>query len=127
GVPAAGLAGEDRRIAAPVDEDEALLAASEALLDRAHERRRETLLGRLPAQVDDAHRGQRRARHGALREREVLVAAVPRVLPALERGRRAAEDHRAAGELRAVDGGVAPGVAQPFLLLEGGVVLLVDD
>ena len=72
-----------------------------------------------------ANRRQPRARHRALGKREQLVAPGTRVLPGFQRGRRGAEDHRAAGELGALDRRIAPGVAQAFLLLERGIVLLV--
>src|SRR5207248_1292227 len=127
GAPAAGFAGEHGRVAAPVDEYEALLATREPRGDRSDYGWRETILQRLLAQVDDAHDGKLGAGRGAARELEALVASLPEVVPALERRRGAAEDHRAARELRAIDRSVARRIAQAFLLLEGAVVLLVDD
>ena len=125
GGPAAGVAGEHRRVAAAVDEDQALLAARQALADRGEQARRKAVLGVLAAQVDRAHHGQARARHGALGQRKALVALFERVLPGFERRRRRAEHHRAAGQLGAHHRGVASGIAQPLLLLERGVVLFV--
>jgi hypothetical protein len=87
----------------------------------------QALLRRLALQIDEAHCGQVGARHRALRQLELLVAAGLVVVPGLERRRRGAEDDRAGGELRPIDGRVARRVAQPLLLLERGVVLLVDD
>src|SRR2546423_8604428 len=77
-------------------------------------------------QVDRANYRQPGTRNSALRQLEALVAARLPVVPALERWRCGAEDGRAASELRPVYRDVSRGVAQPFLLLERGVVLLVD-
>ena len=74
--PAAGLAGEHRRVAAPVDEDQALLAARQARADRLEHGLRASRARRVSrAQVDRAHRRQPRAGHGALGQLEQLVAA----------------------------------------------------
>jgi hypothetical protein len=124
--PAAGLAGKDRRIAPPIDEDQALLAACEPLADRGHGRLGEAVLRGISAQVHGPHHRQLRSRRGALRELEPLVALLAPVVPSLERRRRGAEDDRAAARLRAVDGHVAGGITQAFLLLERTVVLLID-
>jgi hypothetical protein len=48
-------------------------------------------------------------------------------VPGLERRRSGAEDHGAPRELRAVNRGVARRISQALLLLEGSVVLLIDD
>jgi hypothetical protein len=71
--------------------------------------------------------GRRAPGNRSLREVDALVSPRLRVLPALERWRRGAEDHRTACALGERHRGVASRVAQPFLLLERGVVLLIDD
>ena len=124
--PAAGLAGEHRRVAAPIDEHQALLVLFESRFYCGEERCRQTLLDRGLPQVDRANRRQSRARHGALGELEALVATRLPVVPGLKRRRCATEDRRAAGELRAVHRDVSRRVAQALLLLERAVVLLVD-
>ena len=66
-----------------------------------------------------------RAAADALRHVEPPVAAFDAALPAFERRCRRAEQHRRRIELAAVDRHVARRVARAFLLLVGGVVLLV--
>ncbi len=125
-VPAAGFARKDRRIPAPIDEHQALLAPRQAGADRREHRRAKALLSRLVAQIDGTHHGQPGTGRGALVERDSRVAALAEVVPALERRRRAAQHHRAGGELRSIDGRIACRISQAFLLLEGAVVLFVD-
>ena len=62
-----------------------------------------------------------------VREVEPVVAAGLDVGQRLERGRGGCEHDGGAGQLRADHGHVAGVVDDPVLLLEGGVVLLVDD
>src|SRR5438045_7329417 len=82
--PAARFACQNRRVAAAIDEDEALLAALQALGDRRQYRRGKAVVARVLAQVDRAHDGERGAGRGPLGELEPLVAALPEVVPALE-------------------------------------------
>ena len=95
-------------------------------LDRRDELRCEAVFQGLAADVEQA---DRRRRHpvDALLELRVAVAPGAGVVQGLERGRRAAQDHRRVGALAAQDREVARRVAQPVLLLEGTVVLLVHD
>src|SRR6266853_1905320 len=53
--PAAGGAGERRRIAAAIEEDERLLPTRKALRERFEERRDNALLGRMHPRVDQAY------------------------------------------------------------------------
>ena len=62
---------------------------------------RQAVLGAFGAQVDGADRGQLRARHRALGQRRAARSGRRGVEPGLQRGRRGAEHHRAAGELGA--------------------------
>ena len=61
------------------------------------------------------------------RERQACVAPLVRVVPALERRRRAPQHRHAAGPVGAEHGEIARVVAEALFLLVGGVVLLVDD
>src|SRR5205809_1104982 len=82
---------EHRRIAAPIDEHQALFAPRKTLTDRIQYWRAESLFGRLGAHIDGAHDRQPRAGRSAFCELDALIAALPEVVPTLERGRRAAE------------------------------------
>ena len=73
------------------------------------------------------HARQHRIGDGAARQRQARVAALVGLPPAFERRRRRAEHDRNGELLRAVDREIAGGVAQAFLLLVSGIVLLVDD
>ena len=82
--------------------------------------------GRMTAQVDDRHLRQRPGRR-PLGERQTHEPAARDVLRALQRRRGRAEDRQRAGVLRAHHRQIAPVVADALLLLERGIVLLVDD
>src|SRR5690606_15885359 len=72
--PAAGGAGEHRRIPPPVDEDERLLAARDRHVDRLDDARRERMPQLLPARIDALDDRQGRAAD-ALVQRMHAVAA----------------------------------------------------
>src|SRR5262249_50739332 len=127
GSPSARLAGEYRRIAAAVDEDEALLAELPALPDSREQGSGEAGIDALGPHVDHADGRQPRAGRGALGKLEALVSPRAPVVPGLERRRGGPEDRWTSGEPRPVDRGVARRVAQALLLLERRVVLFVDD
>jgi hypothetical protein len=129
--PAARGAGQHRRIAAPVEEDEALFAALQTLTEGAQQDAGQPVLQFLEPRVDALHGRQAGVGHRALAQREQRVARrrarIGRVRPALQRRRRRTEHDRNAAFARAEDGDVARRVAHAVLLLERGVVLLVDD
>ena len=83
-VPATVAAVQHRREAAAVDEDEALLASLQALAQRGRERVRDPILRTVGTRVDRANDGHRRARHSAFGKAPMRVAALLRVLVALE-------------------------------------------
>src|SRR5260221_8079207 len=86
--PAAGLAREDRRIAAAVDEHEALLTAREARPDGIQCGLREPVFRIFAAQVHSAYRWQARTGYGPVGQAEQLVAAGAAVEPRFQpRGR----------------------------------------
>src|SRR5258708_22377398 len=120
-IPAAGVARQHGRIAAAVDEHQALLAPRKASADRLEDRRTETLLGGMRPQVDGAHGGEPRAWRSALREHDALGTPLAEVVPALQRWRLAAEHHGTAGALRSVDRRAARRVPRALLLLAGAV------
>jgi hypothetical protein len=125
--PAAGRAGQYRRIAAAVEEDQALFAAVEAALQAGQQRGRKAFLQFLAPRVDDAHRGHGLG-HGALGQfQQPGSARCGGVVEGLQRRRGRTEHDGDVRLMRAPDRHVARRVAQAFLLLERGVVLLVDD
>ncbi len=121
----AGGAGQHRRIAAPVQEQQRLLAAGHALPDGGQQRRRDHRAPGLQVHVDQLHLRQAPladARgHGQPR-----VAPALGGVPALQRGRGRAQHHLGALELAAHQRQVARRVARALLLLVAGVVLFVD-
>ncbi len=130
--PAAVGAEQHGREAAAVEQHQALLAALHTLGDGIDQRRREHGLARLLAHVHQAHARQG-GRADAAGHVQAQVAAALRLVgigraagvPALQRGRGAAQDDLGAGIAPAPDGQVARRVARAFLLLVAGVVLLV--
>ncbi len=121
------LGAEERgREAAPVQEQQHLVAGREVLADRGDERRRQRLAARVLLEVDDPHaRHARRA--DPPRHLELAIAALLRVREALERRRRGREHHGHAEPARAHDREIARRVTKAALLLVRSVVLLVDD
>jgi hypothetical protein len=124
--PAAGRAREHRGVAAPVEEDEALLALLQARLDGPQQVLGEAVLELLAAHVHRAHLGQGGG-NGAAGQFDALVAAGLGGVPAFE-GRRGGAQHDGHAALAgAPDGEVAGGVAHALVLLVAGVVFFVDD
>jgi len=126
-LPAAGVAVQHRGEAAAVEQHQALLAALHALGNRRQQRRGKYCAARLLAHVDQAQARQR-ARAYAAGHLQALVAAHGRVarMPALQRGRGAAQDDLGALVPRAPQRQVARRVARALLLLVAGVMLLID-
>ena len=128
-LPAAVHAFEHRRIAAPVEEHQALLATSDAILQgRDQGRRKRRVAGHLlgdAVHVDEAH-----LRQGAPADPrghgKAPVASTLGLVPAFQRRGGRAQDHGSAFELAAIDREVARRVTGAFLALVGRVVLLVD-
>ena len=125
---AAGAAQRERRVAAAVEVEQRLLLRGERLGHGLDEDGGEPFaaLGRMLAQVDGRHVRQLGARIAA-GQVHVAVAAGAGVDVAFDRGRGGGEDDRELGEIAAHDGHVAGLVVDAVLLLEAGVVLLVDD
>jgi hypothetical protein len=124
--PAAGRAREHRGVAAPVEEDEALLALLQAHLDGPQQVLGEAVLELLAAHVHRAHLGQGGG-NGAAGQFDAFVAAGLGGVPAFE-GRRGGAQHDGHAALAgAPDGEVAGGVAHALVLLVAGVVFFVDD
>ena len=125
---AAGPAEHHRRETAPVQKQNALLAGGQRRAQRLRQRCRQQTVGagRMAAQVDDGHLGER-PRRRPFGERQAHEPAARDVVRALQRRRGRAEDRQRAGVLRADQRQIAPVVAHAFFLLERGIVLLVDD
>src|SRR5712691_5108654 len=82
--PAAGGAGERRRIAAAIEENERLLPTRKARRERLEKGWNDSLVGRMHPRVDKAYCGQYRAVDGTSREGHELVFARSRVLEAFQ-------------------------------------------
>ena len=126
GDPPAGVAHEHRRVAAAVDEEERLLGPGLRLLQCLHQHVAEAAFEVPHTQVDDVD-AWRGGAAGAVRQLEPGVAAATHVVDGLERGGCAAEHDGGAGVPGTHHREVAGGVAEPVLLLEREVMLLVDD
>ena len=131
GDPAAGGTAENRRVAAAVEEDQALLAACQTRADGAQQHAGQPILELLQARIDALHLRQASVLDGAFAQREQAIARwrtrVSGVGPAFERRRRRTEDDGDAQRVGTEDRHVARRIAHAVLLLERGVVLFVDD
>ncbi len=125
-VPAAVMAEQGGRIAAPVAEHECLLAAFEGLAQRRERGLGQAVVQALAAQVDDLH-ARRFGASGTPGQLEAAVAARGDVGEALQRRRGRTQHHRHAQRARADDREIARVVAPAVLLLVRAVVFLVDD
>ena len=147
--PVAVGAVQHGRIAAPVEQHHALLAALHALLDGGQQRRGKHRAARLLAHVHHAQHRQAgrggccctgadfacaRVRTDAAGHVQAQVAPAGRLagcgraagVPALERRRGRAQDDLGALFAPAPQSQVARRIARPFLLLVAGVVFFVD-
>ena len=125
---AADPAQRQRRIAAPVQEQQRLLAARQRLLHRGQQHRRNeaAALRRMAAHVNCVE--VRQVRLGkAARQPQMPVAAMVGVDAAFDRGRRRDEDDRKVPQPPAHHGHVARRIGHAVLLLVGRVMLLIDD
>ena len=125
---AAGAAKRERRIAPAVEEEQHLLAGRERLGEGLLQSRRQPgpPRRRSLAQVDRLDRRQSRAAV-TIGQPPALVAAALDIDGGLQRGGGGNQDAGAALEARAYHGHVAGVIDHAVLLLEGGVVLLIDD
>ena len=125
---AAGAAQGQRRIAAAVEEQQRLLLALEGRLHRFAQRRRQPGLPRrrLAPQIDQPHLRQLRDAV-AVRQMQEAVAPGLHVVHGLQRRRRGGEDHRDLRQMPAHHRHVARLIDDAILLLEGLLMLLIDD
>ena len=125
---AAGPAQGQRRKAAPVEEQQRLLAALEILLQRLDESRRQPVAARrhILREIQRLDIGHRRAPKTRRQLEQFIIALLDLVL-ALDRrcGRR--QDHRDLFVQSAHHRDIAGVIAHPVFLLEAGLVRLVDD
>jgi hypothetical protein len=125
-LPATPMADENRRVTAPVDEQQHLLAVGQTLFDGVGELLRDPLLEGLAAQIHNLDPGHQRPL-GTPRESQALVAAAGDVVETLQRRGRATQQYRNPALARPHDGQIPSRVTKALLLLERGVMLLVDD
>ena len=127
---AAFAAQHARGIAAPVDEENRLLLSLESLVHVVDEQARQGDESALPHELD-AHVDDLNVRHllvvDAAQQQVDPVFARADVGDGLERRRRRAEQANGVGQLRAIDGDIAPMIARRLVLLVGGLVLFIDD
>ncbi len=128
-LPAAGVAGQHRGVAAPVQQHQALLAARGALGQRRQQRRGDQALLGLVVQVEQAQPRQHRPGDAPWHV-QPLVAPLLGGVPALQRRGGRTQDHlaarRARFELRPIHRQIARRIARPFLAFVARVVLLID-
>ncbi len=124
---AAGPAQHQGRVAAAIEEQQALLAPPIGVGDRFHQRRRQpaSRLGRMFAQVDQVHVRQAR-RPVPVGQAQPAIAAGLGVPQALQRGRGRGQHHLRALDLGPGHGQVASLIDEAVLLLVRPIVLLVD-
>src|SRR5579872_954289 len=125
---AAGAAERQRRITAPIEEEERLFAFRPRLLDGGDQARRQPASARrsLAAQVDRRQIRQA-ARAKARGKFEPIVPALLGVDARLDRGRRRGEHDRRAFDPRSHHRHVARVVRRAVFLLVGRFVLLIDN
>jgi hypothetical protein len=122
---AATVAQHGGRVAAPVDEHQALLAPLQAFAQASQQGGGEALAGPVGAAVHQADGGQRRLLVGAPGQAEQPVAPGPGVAPGFQGRGGGAEHHRHVALTAAPDRHVPGGIAHAFHLLVGAVVFLV--
>ena len=125
---AAGAAKGQRRVAAPVEEQQRLFAGGKARRDRLDQPRRQPAAARraFAAKVDRGKVGHRPLAETRWQLQPVVAAALG-VDARLQRRRRRGEHHRRAFQPAAHHRHVARVVDDAVLLLVGALVLFVDD
>ena len=126
GSPSAVAAQQHRREAPSIDEDQHLAVGREVLLDGVVQRGAEAAIEARAADVQHAIDGHGSAA-GPLGQPRVAIASPAHVGQRFQRRRGAAQNYRNGQHLPALDGHVPGRVTQTVVLLEGAVVLLVDD
>ena len=125
---AAGPAGGDWRIAAPVQKQQRLLAPRLPRADFPRQRRADpaALFHLFGAQVDGAHLGQL---GGAIARAQVQpgIFAAGRIDPAFDRGRGRGQHHLRLPDAGAQHRHVAGGIIDHVFLLVAGIMLFIDD
>ena len=124
GLPAAGGAQVYGRIAAPVQEHQHLAPSIEVAGNALQQRLAQAVLQPVPANVENLNARQRGA-GGAARQNLATVAPAAHILQGLQGRRGAAQNQRDVQILGPLDGDVPSRIAQPILLLERSVVLLI--
>ncbi len=125
-LPAAVAAQNHRREAAPVEEHQGLLAASQGVGDRLQGGGQQRPVRGGVAGVQQFN-GRRAGAAGPLAQAQPVVAAIAGQLQGLQGRGGAAVHHRHAQLLGAPTGQVAGVIAEAVLLLQGGVMGFIDD
>ena len=92
--PATGRATQHRRIAPPVEENQALLATRQARLDALHQQRTDAFAQRHAPRIEHLDGRQRSLWIGPPGHRQQTVTAMAGIAPGLQRRRRRAEQNR---------------------------------
>ena len=123
---ATAAAFNDRRIPAPIVEDDGLVACSRGFPQCIDQFHREGI-PRFPAAHVDQFYGWQRAGGGSRRKRQGAVSTLFGILPTLPAGRCGTQDHRTACHSAPNHGEIPCVVANSVVLLVGTVVFLVHD
>lgn len=124
--PAAVVTEEDRGVAAAIEEDEDLVACGQLSFDPGEDVAGDPAVSALTPDVHEFP-GRWLCPAGALPQAEVAVPARFPMMQGLERGGRRSEDDGDPLPGRAHDGEISGVVGKAFVLLEGEIMLLVDD
>ena len=124
--PSTRAAGEHWRIAAPVQEHQALLAAGKTVLQCRQQAGRDALMRALAAEINTSDLGHDR---GHCPDSQADTPVTPRlgVHPGFQRGGRRTQHDRHLLLPGPPDRNITRRVANPLLLFVGGVMLLVDQ
>ncbi|MNM95964.1 hypothetical protein D3C81_1084270 [compost metagenome] len=124
--PTAVVAQQHRCVTPPVLEHQHLVAGFQVLADADQHFRRQSILQRTFAHIEDPHAGWLRIT-GALLQAQVRIAAAACVVQRFQRWRGTAQHHRHVQCLAAHQREVAGVIADAVLLLVAAVVFFVDD
>ncbi len=125
GAPTASRAQIRRRIAAPIDEQQRLIALRQVRGDRLAQWVAQSVLEFQPANVDQLDSGRFRGARSC-GQAQMAEATALRVVQRFQRGRGSTHDQRDAEQLRALGREIPRGISEPILLLERAVVFFVD-
>ena len=103
-----------------------MLAPFETQLDGCHQGLADAILDHHAPGINQLDERQRRLRIGPLAQRDHSVALALGIGPGFQRGRRRAQQNGNAELMGAKDRDIARRIAHAVLLLEGGIMFLID-